>query len=292
MQENPRADLHEAAGISTRSTAPLLVKLENPGGPGAARVSTQQARREAVERVIRTMRNRYGEPLSLNAMARVAFSSPFHFSRVFRQVTGVSPVNYLAAVRLEMAKRLLLTTQFSVTSICFEVGYNSVGTFTSLFTQFVGVSPRQLRRMKEDTLVELMRSLPELPRSGKASVPGSAVAQVRAPSGFEGPIFIGLFPEPIPRGRPTACAVMQGPGSTALPPVPRGRYHLFAAGLTRPEIPVESLVCSNALRGSIGPVEAGEGGLVRDAVIELRPPEPIDPPLVLALPCLFAEWRN
>ena len=84
-------------------------------------------------------------------MAELAGWSPFHFSRVFTAVVGTSPAAFHAALRLERAKRLLLTTDLPVTEVCFESGYASPGSFTARFGHFVGVSPGRLRRLPEET---------------------------------------------------------------------------------------------------------------------------------------------
>ena len=91
------------------------------------------------------MAERLGEDLTLEDMASAASMSVYHFARVFREQVGVPPATYLAALRLTEAKRLLTQTSLSVTNICYQVGYTSVGTFTSRFTQLVGVSPGQFR---------------------------------------------------------------------------------------------------------------------------------------------------
>ena len=87
----------------------------------------------AVLRVIDSMHENLGEPLTIDDMARTAMFSKFHFSRVFQRVTGLSPGRYLSAVRLQEAKRLLASTSLSVTDISHRVGYSSVGTFSSRF---------------------------------------------------------------------------------------------------------------------------------------------------------------
>ncbi|MBV9774265.1 MAG: helix-turn-helix transcriptional regulator [Gemmatimonadetes bacterium] len=266
---------------SDTALAPLV---EAHWGSSGARVGTLQSRREAVDRVIRTLRERYREPLTLDAMARVAFSSPYHFNRVFRQITGVSPGQYLAAVRLEAAKRLLLTTHLSVTAICYEIGYNSVGSFTTLFTALVGVSPHRLRRLDRNALGGVLRSLPQAARAAS----GRETLRVEAPPGFDGQVFVGLFPTAIPRGRPLACAVADGPGGVQLPPVADRSCYAFALGLGRDRHPADLLLCSDTLRGSTGPLHA-RAGEVEPAVLTLRPPDPADPPLLVALPCLLAE---
>ncbi len=82
-------------------------------------------------------------------MSRVAYLSTFHFNRVFHQITGLPPAKFISAMRLDEAKRLLLNTNQSITDICFEVGYNSLSTFTRRFTQRVGLGPREFRYLAE-----------------------------------------------------------------------------------------------------------------------------------------------
>lgn len=91
------------------------------------------------------MRERVDDTLPLHAMAEIAHLSPYLFTRAFRQFTGIPPGEFLATLRLERAKQLLLTTDLSVAEICFEVGYNSLGTFTTRFTRLVGLSPGRVR---------------------------------------------------------------------------------------------------------------------------------------------------
>lgn len=90
----------------------------------------EEALEKAVRRVIETMREHLGDELTIDDMARTAMFSKFHFSRVFRQVTGISPGRFLSALRLQEAKRLLLSTSLSVADISIQVGYSSVGTFS------------------------------------------------------------------------------------------------------------------------------------------------------------------
>jgi AraC family transcriptional regulator len=96
------------------------------------------------------MHERIDRPFALDEMARIAYLSPFYFNRVFRQLTGLPPRRFHTALRIAAAKRLLLTTDLSVTEVCLEVGYQSLGTFTTHFHELVGVSPRELRRLASD----------------------------------------------------------------------------------------------------------------------------------------------
>jgi AraC-like DNA-binding protein len=88
---------------------------------------------------------RYFEPLDVNDLASAAGLSRAHFSREFRRAFGESPHAYLLTRRLERAAALLRTTDRSVADVCFSVGLQSVGSFTSSFTRTYGVSPTAYR---------------------------------------------------------------------------------------------------------------------------------------------------
>jgi transcriptional regulator GlxA family with amidase domain len=86
----------------------------------------------------------YAEPLDVPAMARAALMSPAHFSRKFRAAYGETPYAYLMTRRIERAKALLRQGK-SVSDTCVSVGCTSLGSFSSRFTEIVGVSPSRYR---------------------------------------------------------------------------------------------------------------------------------------------------
>ena len=88
---------------------------------------------------------RYFEPLGVDDLARSAGLSRAHFSREFRRAFGESPRAYLLTRRLERAAALLRATDRSVAEICFAVGLQSVGSFTTSFTRTYGIPPRAYR---------------------------------------------------------------------------------------------------------------------------------------------------
>jgi AraC-like DNA-binding protein len=88
---------------------------------------------------------RYFEPLGVDDLARAARLSRAHFSREFRRAFGEPPHSYLLTRRLERAAALLCTTDRSVADICFSVGLQSVGSFTTSFTRTYGKSPTAYR---------------------------------------------------------------------------------------------------------------------------------------------------
>src|ERR1700750_1961910 len=90
-----------------------------------------------------TMDRGYARPLDVPALARVAHVSPAHFSRQFRATFGETPHRYLQRHRVERAMELLRETEDSVTEVCLDVGFNSLGTFSRTFRAIVGESPSE-----------------------------------------------------------------------------------------------------------------------------------------------------
>jgi AraC-like DNA-binding protein len=88
----------------------------------------------------------YQTKMPLDLAAREACLSPFHFHRLFRATFGQTPHDFLTSMRMERARRLLASGQMSVTEVCLEVGYSSLGSFSSKFQSLVGRSPSQYQR--------------------------------------------------------------------------------------------------------------------------------------------------
>jgi AraC-like DNA-binding protein len=88
----------------------------------------------------------YAEPLDVEALARGEHVSAGHLSRQFKLAYGESPYSYLMTRRIERAMALLRRGDLSVTEVCFAVGYGSLGTFSTRFTELVGMPPSTYRR--------------------------------------------------------------------------------------------------------------------------------------------------
>jgi AraC-like DNA-binding protein len=99
--------------------------------------------------LLRRVRDRidrdYADPLNVEQLAAGVHMSAGHLSRQFRRAFGESPYSYLMTRRVERAMTLLRTTDLSVTDICHAVGCGSLGTFSTRFTELVGVPPRVYR---------------------------------------------------------------------------------------------------------------------------------------------------
>jgi AraC-like DNA-binding protein len=257
-----------------------------PTAPGV-RPDTTRGYRVAVDRALSAMRHRLDENLSLAALSRVAHLSPYHFHRVFRSLTGIPPGRFLGALRLQEAMRWLLTTDRSVTDICFDVGYNSLGTFTSRFTEWVGVPPTRLRALGHSLRCSDLREAADAGPDDGTPVEG------RIGGHGAGPVIVGLFERQIPQGRPLACALLAGPGSYRLNAPADGRLFVLAAALGLPPGP-DPLLREASIEGVAlaGPLTVRGGRARGRSDLWLRPHRGTDPPLLLALPVVLRQEQE
>ncbi|MFF2329183.1 MULTISPECIES: helix-turn-helix transcriptional regulator [unclassified Streptomyces] len=113
---------------------------------GRARAEAQRLKDLARLRRVRDRIDReYAQPLNVEALARGVSMSAGHLSRQFRLAYGESPYSYLMTRRIERATALLRRGDLSVTEVCFAVGCSSLGTFSTRFTELVGMSPSTYR---------------------------------------------------------------------------------------------------------------------------------------------------
>jgi AraC-like DNA-binding protein len=114
----------------------------------SSRTTPARQRDELVR--LRRVRDRidreYARPLDVEALARGAYMSAGHLSREFRRAFGETPYGYLMTRRIERAMALLRRGDMSVTEVCLAVGCSSLGTFSTRFTELVGVPPSTYRR--------------------------------------------------------------------------------------------------------------------------------------------------
>lgn len=262
-----------------------LIKTEPATAPH--RTDTTEAYQTSVERAIRHMREHLAEPLDLDDIARVAAMSKFHLVRVFDEITGTTPHHFLACLRMQQAKERLLDSGVSITDVCLEVGYSSLGTFSTTFSNLVGLSPQEFRAMPKRLTAKQFATAIWRYLAARRKISGPRLeGVVEGPSRPRGFIFVGTFTRGVPMGVPASGTVMVTRGKFCIerPTVPE--FHLMAAlvplsaSLTDmvaniPITLVASLrVMDNKLGQSINPR------------LRLRPLRPTDPPIVMALPAL------
>lgn len=124
---------------------------ENAGVRSNSTSEEQRLRNLALLRRVRDRMDReYAQPLDVEALARGVHMSAGHLSREFKLAYGESPYGYLMTRRIERAMALLRRGDLSVTEVCFAVGCSSLGTFSTRFTELVGMTPSAYRRQAVD----------------------------------------------------------------------------------------------------------------------------------------------
>jgi AraC-like DNA-binding protein len=114
-------------------------------------------------------------PLTIDEVARDAAMSPFHFIRQFSALFGDTPHQFRIEARLDRAKRLLARGDHSVTDVCMEVGFSSLGSFSDLFSRRVGMPPSAYRR-RARSMVAMPGALPKELFPGCLALMGAAFA--------------------------------------------------------------------------------------------------------------------
>jgi AraC family transcriptional regulator len=241
----------------------------------------------AAERIIAATRQQLDRNITIDEMAKIAWISPFHLIRVFQKITGIPPCRFRSAMRLATAKQLLVTTNISIIDICFDVGYNSLGTFARRFTDLIGFPPLFLRRLATTGFglspARLEQALPILSANGRAgaTIEGSILTSGQ-PYDL---VFVGLFPTAVAQGNPVACSVLRHSGYYRLTGVPDGAFYLIAAALSMSHSVVDLLLQDPTIVGvdRKGPILVHDGLASRGVDLQLRPRRVTDPPILLAL---------
>ena len=112
----------------------------------AARLKRQDENRP-IRVVKKYVEEHFGEPLTLEELSQVVDLSPTYLSTIFKKDTGMTFLEYLSKVRMDMAKKLLKETNDTVADICGKVGYSDVRYFTKTFTKYAGLKPKEYRKL-------------------------------------------------------------------------------------------------------------------------------------------------
>lgn len=249
-----------------------------------------------IDEVIAYIHANLYEPLPLARLAGHVAYSPYHFIRLFKERMGLSPMYYVSALRLQKAKDLLLNTNLSVRDIGLEIGQQSLGTFTTRFTERVGMTPSQFRN--STVLADShLRSLQQLGDWRAAHAfphqHGRVYGTVQAASPFEGIILIGLFPKPIPEGLPLYGTLLSSLGDFSFTGVKPGTYYLMATSVSWDMQAIDFLLPKTTLRTrSREPIVVKPFSPVPPQQVMLYPPCQDDPPILISLPLLMNNFLN
>ncbi|MFD1738735.1 AraC family transcriptional regulator [Bacillus salitolerans] len=245
----------------------------------------------AVLKAIQYMQEHLDQDVTSEELALHVGYSPYHFSRVFKEATGVSPRHYLSALRIEAGKSILIqSSSTSILKALLSTGFRSLGTFSTTFKKYVGLSPKQF----QGNTKKLHQFMNEFEREEQLAniqlTPPILTCHLDFPSTFKGLIFVGLFPRPIPDQKPVVgSAVKHHQRSCVFTNIPVGTYFILAAALPFSLHPKDYFLLDHSLRGKYkDSVEITENSDV-EIEITLRNRIPTDPPILVNLPQLLLE---
>lgn len=246
-----------------------------------------------IDDVITYIHAHLNEPLLLSDLAQLAAYSPYHFSRIFKLKTGLSPLYYVSSLKLQRAKELLLHTDLTIRDIGMEIGQQSLGTFTTRFTEKVGITPSQFRKSPK----QVNRYLQSLKNHVNLVLPiienqyNRVHGILEAEEPFHGIILVGLFTKPIPEGLPQYGTVLSSLGHFHFTNVRPGTYFLMATAISLEMTTKEILVPQQNLRAKIDhPINVAPKKVLSQQRLFLRKPRIEDPPILISLPLLMKNF--
>jgi AraC family transcriptional regulator len=249
-----------------------------------------------IDEVIEYIHQHIYDPLPLSRLADYAAYSPYHFTRIFKERIGLPPLYYVSSLRLQKAKDLLLRTNLSIRDIGLEIGQQSLGTFTTRFTERVGVCPSEFRdsAFHADNHLRSLQKLNDwsifIPTTNQhAKIEGT----IRAEIPFEGVILIGLFAKPIPEGLPLHGMLLSSLGNFCFTGVKPGTYYLMATSVSWGMRAMDFLLPHTTLRTrSKKPIIVEPYSRIPHQQVTLYAPSPDDPPILISLPLLMNNFLN
>lgn len=254
----------------------------------AHRPDTAAAHQAAVERIVRHMKANLIEwdaDLSLKALAKQACYSVPQLIETFQEITGTTPALFLASLRIQKAKELLLSTNKSVIEVALEVGYESPQSFSKKFADFVGMPPIEFRKAPQTmTPAQLAAAASDFVTRNNARAADSGTGNtlqgsvVIPESGF-GVVFVGIFTRGVPQGRPFSGTVLFQYNAFNLLRPQEGDFHLLAALVSHvhSESSSPNTLCPLLVAQTF--IKSGSSGTF---AMKLRPIRQTDPPLVVS----------
>jgi AraC-like DNA-binding protein len=234
---------------------------------GEDNTETAESLEEIVRRGIQHMSADLTERHTLEAVAEAAGCGPFSLIRAFRRLTGTTPIRFLSILRLAEAKRLLLMGDARVIEACYEVGYESLGSFNNRFKALVGLTPTELRRKLHTLQIDDQRWAQQTGVLQDEFI--YAIAVYRAGAAHSDLIQLVALEGPRPQ-------LME-----------RDDYEVIYYALPMGRNPLDLLLQRRLLRSDIVPLAGDWQSAARVAAVSLRPSTQFDPPaLPVIVDCL------
>jgi AraC-like DNA-binding protein len=286
---------HMKTSIGERIAGRDQSEICSPFFISGVEVPTMTDRYPEIDEAIAYIHQNLHDPITLSELANHVAYSPYHFTRIFKEKMGLPPLYYVSSLRLQKAKDLLLHTNLGIRDISLEIGQQSLGTFTTRFTERVGVTPSEFRNSQEqagnhfDRLRNLKDwSLPLLDSKKHHIVKGT----VRSEIPFQGVVLIGLFPKPIPEGLPLHGTLLSSLGDFCFTDVKPGVYYLMATSVAWKMKTTDFLLPNTTLRTRTRkPIIVGSTPVPHQQVT-LYPPRLDDPPILISLPLLMNNFLD
>ncbi|MED4599188.1 AraC family transcriptional regulator [Paenibacillus validus] len=249
-----------------------------------------------IDEVIAYIHQHIYDPLPLSRLAQYAGYSPYHFTRIFKERIGLFPPILCSSLRLQKAKDLLLRTNLTVRDIALEIGQQSLGTFTTRFTERVGVTPSEFRNstLQAGNHLCSLQMLSDWRMSSPAVTAHNQIrGTVQAEIPFEGVILIGLFAKPIPEGLPLYGTLLSSLGDFCFMNVTPGTYYLMATSVSWGMCAMDILLPHTTLRTrSKEPLLVNPFSSVPHQQVTLHVPRLDDPPILISLPILMNRFLS
>lgn len=241
-----------------------------------------------IERIIKYIKEA-SETMTVQDLADKSGYSVTYLSRAFKKEVGISPSEYIQAVKREKAIEEIISSDKTILSSQLKAGYLSQGTFTNLIKKAMSASPKQLSMSKTETLTAYNESK-ENYTPGEIIAPYDLRVKISTEEPFEGIVFVGLFKKPIPDRPPViGIPLLNYPKKDYVDfrHIPDGSYYVLACVIHKTLDPRKLFVLKDNLRGRV------ETRLdfphTYDCELVLRPPHISDPPITLNLPKMFIE---
>lgn len=248
-----------------------------------------------INHAIQFIQDNLHEDLTLEQIARHVSYSPYHFSRIFKQKIGLPPHYFLSSMRIQKAKELLIHTHLSIRDIGLEIGQQSLGTFTTRFTEKVGISPSAFRNTALVTKDHLKKihQLSAYQQQKIAAFTSNQIVKgtIEATPSFRGVILVGLFAKPIPEGLPLYGTILNQAGPFLFNSVKPGKYYLLTTSISMEMGSTAMLLTEKTLRAKLDqPVIVNGFDPVSPIKLTLRPPKIDDPPILTSVQVLMQRY--